>query len=138
MNVNFINFREKFETYSMLMYQGLGHVILASVALYRARSVDLKSKASIMSFYLFIWKVIINVFWHLRSSISNLLFKRNCQRVTFPWFKETIVVRFLMNFKFKLNNKIRGYISYRDFLFSVSMVYENIGVVCTKIHCLLI
>ncbi|GAV89667.1 UbiA domain-containing protein, partial [Cephalotus follicularis] len=36
----------------------LGHGILASVLWNRARSVDLKSKTAITSFYMFIWKVI--------------------------------------------------------------------------------
>ncbi|CAJ2649785.1 unnamed protein product [Trifolium pratense] len=36
---------------------GLGHAILASVLFYRAKSVDLRSKASITSFYMFIWKL---------------------------------------------------------------------------------
>ncbi|XP_061361734.1 homogentisate phytyltransferase 1, chloroplastic [Gastrolobium bilobum] len=36
---------------------GLGHAVLASVLWYRAKSVDLRSKASITSFYMFIWKL---------------------------------------------------------------------------------
>ncbi|XP_019442394.1 PREDICTED: homogentisate phytyltransferase 1, chloroplastic-like [Lupinus angustifolius] len=36
---------------------GLGHAVLALVLWYRAKSVDLKSKASITSFYMFIWKL---------------------------------------------------------------------------------
>ncbi|XP_061360431.1 homogentisate phytyltransferase 1, chloroplastic-like [Gastrolobium bilobum] len=36
---------------------GLGHAILASVLWYQAKSVDLKSKAAITSFYMFIWKL---------------------------------------------------------------------------------
>ncbi|GAU35232.1 hypothetical protein TSUD_205080 [Trifolium subterraneum] len=36
---------------------GLGHAALASVLFYRAKSVDLRSKASITSFYMFIWKL---------------------------------------------------------------------------------
>ncbi|XP_023537912.1 homogentisate phytyltransferase 1, chloroplastic-like [Cucurbita pepo subsp. pepo] len=35
----------------------LGHVILASILWIRAKSVDLKSKAAITSFYMFIWKL---------------------------------------------------------------------------------
>ncbi|CAL0330342.1 unnamed protein product [Lupinus luteus] len=35
----------------------LGHAVLALVLWYRAKSVDLKSKASITSFYMFIWKL---------------------------------------------------------------------------------
>lgn len=35
----------------------LGHVTLASILWIRAKSVDLKSKAAITSFYMFIWKV---------------------------------------------------------------------------------
>ncbi|TKY54557.1 Homogentisate phytyltransferase 1 [Spatholobus suberectus] len=40
-----------------LHMQGLGHAVLASILWYRAKSVDLKSKASITSFYMFIWKL---------------------------------------------------------------------------------
>ncbi|KAK2358756.1 glycinol 4-dimethylallyltransferase [Trifolium repens] len=36
---------------------GLGHAVLASVLFYRAKSVDLRSKASLTSFYMFIWKL---------------------------------------------------------------------------------
>ncbi|KAK7291879.1 hypothetical protein RIF29_07384 [Crotalaria pallida] len=36
---------------------GLGHAVLASVLWYHAKSVDFKSKASITSFYMFIWKL---------------------------------------------------------------------------------
>ncbi|KAL2343213.1 hypothetical protein Fmac_004498 [Flemingia macrophylla] len=36
---------------------GLGHAVLASLLWYHAKSVDLKSKASITSFYMFIWKL---------------------------------------------------------------------------------
>ncbi|KAJ1433469.1 UbiA prenyltransferase family [Sesbania bispinosa] len=36
---------------------GLGHAVLASVLFYHAKSVDLRSKASITSFYMFIWKL---------------------------------------------------------------------------------
>ncbi|TKY72727.1 homogentisate phytyltransferase 1 [Spatholobus suberectus] len=36
---------------------GLGHALLASVLWYHAKSVDLKSKAAITSFYMFIWKL---------------------------------------------------------------------------------
>ncbi|KAI4335403.1 hypothetical protein L6164_014048 [Bauhinia variegata] len=35
----------------------IGHIILASVLWYRAKSVDFKSKAAITSFYMFIWKL---------------------------------------------------------------------------------
>ncbi|TKY53071.1 Glycinol 4-dimethylallyltransferase [Spatholobus suberectus] len=37
---------------------GLGHAVLASVLWYKAKYVDLSSKASIRSFYMLIWKVI--------------------------------------------------------------------------------
>ncbi|XP_029125820.1 glycinol 4-dimethylallyltransferase isoform X3 [Cajanus cajan] len=37
---------------------GFGHAALASLLWYKAKSVDLKSKASIASFYIFIWKVL--------------------------------------------------------------------------------
>ncbi|KAL2326933.1 hypothetical protein Fmac_020360 [Flemingia macrophylla] len=37
---------------------GLGHSILASILWYKATFVDLKSKASIASFYRFLWKII--------------------------------------------------------------------------------
>jgi len=40
------------------MCQSLGHAVLASILFNHAKSVDLKSKASITSFYMFIWKVI--------------------------------------------------------------------------------
>ncbi|ESW26738.1 hypothetical protein PHAVU_003G143900 [Phaseolus vulgaris] len=36
---------------------GLGHAVLSSLLWYQAKSVDLKSKASITSFYMFIWKL---------------------------------------------------------------------------------
>lgn len=36
---------------------GLGHAVLASILWFHAKSVDLKSKASITSFYMFIWKL---------------------------------------------------------------------------------
>ncbi|XP_054805996.1 homogentisate phytyltransferase 1, chloroplastic isoform X3 [Prosopis cineraria] len=36
---------------------GLGHAILASILWYQAKSLDLKSKAAITSFYMFIWKL---------------------------------------------------------------------------------
>ncbi|XP_058754745.1 homogentisate phytyltransferase 1, chloroplastic-like [Vicia villosa] len=36
---------------------GLGHAVLGSLLYYHAKSVDLKSKASITSFYMFIWKL---------------------------------------------------------------------------------
>nr|AFK42341.1 unknown [Lotus japonicus] len=36
---------------------GLGHAVLAAILFYRAKSVDLRSKASITSFYMFIWKL---------------------------------------------------------------------------------
>ncbi|KAF7838024.1 homogentisate phytyltransferase 1, chloroplastic-like [Senna tora] len=36
---------------------GLGHAILASLLWYRAKSIDLKSKPAITSFYMFIWKL---------------------------------------------------------------------------------
>nr|KYP34172.1 hypothetical protein KK1_044902 [Cajanus cajan] len=36
---------------------GLGHCLLASILWYHANSVDLKSKAAITSFYMFIWKL---------------------------------------------------------------------------------
>ncbi|CAK8564121.1 unnamed protein product [Lathyrus sativus] len=36
---------------------GLGHAVLGSLLFYHAKSVDLKSKASITSFYMFIWKL---------------------------------------------------------------------------------
>ncbi|XP_028788847.1 homogentisate phytyltransferase 1, chloroplastic [Neltuma alba] len=36
---------------------GLGHAILASILWYQAKSSDLKSKAAITSFYMFIWKL---------------------------------------------------------------------------------
>ncbi|XP_004507870.1 homogentisate phytyltransferase 1, chloroplastic [Cicer arietinum] len=39
------------------IFTGLGHAVLASVLHYRAKSVDLRSKASITSFYMFIWKL---------------------------------------------------------------------------------
>ncbi|KAL6965229.1 hypoxanthine-guanine phosphoribosyltransferase, partial [Sarracenia purpurea var. burkii] len=35
----------------------LGHTILASILWNRAKSIDLKSKAAITSFYMFIWKL---------------------------------------------------------------------------------
>ncbi|KAL2323106.1 hypothetical protein Fmac_027485 [Flemingia macrophylla] len=37
---------------------GVGHVILASVLWYQAKSTDLSSKSSIISFYFFIWKLL--------------------------------------------------------------------------------
>ncbi|RDX91212.1 Glycinol 4-dimethylallyltransferase, partial [Mucuna pruriens] len=37
---------------------GLGHVVLASVLWYQAKSTNLSSKASITSFYMFIWKLL--------------------------------------------------------------------------------
>ncbi|KAL2340281.1 hypothetical protein Fmac_008221 [Flemingia macrophylla] len=39
------------------MITGLGHCLLASILWYHANSVDLKSKAAITSFYMFIWKL---------------------------------------------------------------------------------
>nr|KYP47440.1 hypothetical protein KK1_030899 [Cajanus cajan] len=39
---------------------GLGHALLATILWYRARSVDVKNKVDTQSFYMFIWKVIIN------------------------------------------------------------------------------
>ncbi|CAL5182965.1 unnamed protein product [Lathyrus oleraceus] len=36
---------------------GLGHAVLGSLLLHHAKSVDLKNKASITSFYMFIWKL---------------------------------------------------------------------------------
>ncbi|KAF8392878.1 hypothetical protein HHK36_021117 [Tetracentron sinense] len=47
-----------FEIYSLFaMLQVLGHGILASVLWSRAKSIDLKDKAAITSFYMFIWKL---------------------------------------------------------------------------------
>ncbi|KAL2326936.1 hypothetical protein Fmac_020363 [Flemingia macrophylla] len=37
---------------------GLGHIVLASIIWYKAKSVDLKSNASIFAFYVFLWKLI--------------------------------------------------------------------------------
>ncbi|KAL5182954.1 Homogentisate phytyltransferase 1, chloroplastic [Glycine soja] len=39
------------------IFTGLGHAVLASILWFHAKSVDLKSKASITSFYMFIWKL---------------------------------------------------------------------------------
>ncbi|XP_014509900.1 homogentisate phytyltransferase 1, chloroplastic isoform X1 [Vigna radiata var. radiata] len=39
------------------IFTGLGHAVLAAILWYQAKSVDLKSKASITSFYMFIWKL---------------------------------------------------------------------------------
>ncbi|KAL2323104.1 hypothetical protein Fmac_027483 [Flemingia macrophylla] len=37
---------------------GVGHIIIASVVWYRAKSTNLSSKSSVLSFYFFIWKVL--------------------------------------------------------------------------------
>ncbi|RDY09011.1 Naringenin 8-dimethylallyltransferase 2, chloroplastic, partial [Mucuna pruriens] len=37
---------------------GLGHAVLASILWFRAKSTDYKSKASMSSFYMFIWKLL--------------------------------------------------------------------------------
>ncbi|XP_027360410.1 homogentisate phytyltransferase 1, chloroplastic-like isoform X3 [Abrus precatorius] len=39
------------------MITGMGHALLASVLWFHAKSVDLKSKSAITSFYMFIWKL---------------------------------------------------------------------------------
>ncbi|KAG7020912.1 Naringenin 8-dimethylallyltransferase 2, chloroplastic, partial [Cucurbita argyrosperma subsp. argyrosperma] len=44
-----------------------GHVILASILWIHAKSVDLKSKAAITSFYMFIWKVCCRSLWAFTS-----------------------------------------------------------------------
>lgn len=54
-----------------ILIQVVGHTILASVLWIRAKSVDLKSKAAITSFYMFIWKVTLAF---ILPKIQTLLF----------------------------------------------------------------
>lgn len=42
----------------LALLQIFGHVVLGSILWTRAKSLDLKSKTAITSFYMFIWKVI--------------------------------------------------------------------------------
>lgn len=58
-----------FSLFSLI--QVVGHTILASVLWNRAKSVDLKSKDAITSFYMFIWKVTLAF---ILSKIQTLLF----------------------------------------------------------------
>ncbi|CAL0325562.1 unnamed protein product [Lupinus luteus] len=51
----------------------LGHAVLALVLWYRAISVDFKSKASITSFYMFIWKNTSSYLWLDEDAAARLL-----------------------------------------------------------------
>lgn len=54
------------------LFQVSGHAILATILWNRAKTVDLKSKAAITSFYMFVWKVTQAIFF--MSKTRPLLF----------------------------------------------------------------
>lgn len=54
------------------LFQVSGHAILATILWNRAKTVDLKSKAAITSFYMFVWKVTQAIFF--MSKTQPLLF----------------------------------------------------------------